>query len=116
ILYLAIVKPVGETYGGRIAAPVVSKAANVLIDSLGFGRGKATSVTHTGLIRIPKNKPVVLGDIVPDFSGVPKKMLTPLFERSDIIVRISGDGYVVGQSPEAGTPVEKGMTIDLVLE
>lgn len=116
ILYLAIVKPVGETYGGRIAAPVVSKAANVLIDSLGFGRGKATSVTHTGLIRIPKNKPVVLGDIVPDFSGVPKKMLTPLFERSDIIVRISGDGYVVGQSPEAGTPFEKGMTIDLVLE
>ena len=37
ILYIAIVKPIGESYGGRIAAPVISTAANAIIDYLGIG-------------------------------------------------------------------------------
>lgn len=116
ILYLAIVKPVGETYGGRIAAPVVSKAANVLIDYLGMGRGGATSVRHTGIIPVPRNRPVEIGTVMPDLTGVPKRMLTGLLDRRDITVVIVGDGYVTRQSPEPGSPVERGTKIELTLE
>ncbi len=116
ILYTVIVKPVGETWGGRIAAPVVAEATDAIIDQLGLGRGSAVSVRHSGLIPIPKNEPVRLGAVMPDLTGVPKRMLAPLVERADIKVLITGDGYVVRQSPEPGTPVEKGMSIELELE
>ncbi len=116
ILYIAIVKAKGETYGGRIAAPVISKAANEIIDYLGIGRSKATSVLHTGIIPVPKNRPVHIGSTMPNLTGISKRMLTGLLERSDLIILIDGDGYVKSQSPEAGTPIEKGMTIELHLE
>jgi len=116
ILYIAIVKPVGETLGGRIAAPVISKAANAIIDYLGIGRGGATSVRHTGMVPVPRNKPVELGDTMPDLSGISKRMLEPLLGREDISVMIEGDGYVTAQNPPPGTPIEKGMTIELRLE
>ena len=116
ILYIAIVKPVGETYGGRIAAPVISTAANAIIDYLGLGRATATSVTHTGLIPVPKNKPVEIGTVMPDLTGFSKRMLTNILERTDITVSIDGDGYVTSQTPVPGTPIEKGMKIELHLE
>ena len=116
IQYVAIVKPVGETYGGRIAAPVISRAANVVIDSLGIGRAHAPSVRHTGIIPVPANRPVEIGDVMPNLAGVSKRMLTPLLSRDDIDVLISGDGYVVSQSPEPGTPIVEGTIIELTLE
>ncbi len=116
IQYVAIIKPVGETYGGRIAAPVISRAANVVIDYLGIGRAQAPSVRHTGIIPVPANRPVQIGDTMPNLAGVSKRMLTPLLTRTDIRVLISGDGYVVSQSPPPGTPVTEGMTVELGLE
>lgn len=116
ILYLAIVKPVGETYGGRIAAPVISTASNIIIDQLGFGRAQATSVRHSGIIPLPPNRPVVIGNVMPDLTGVSKRMLMPLLERKDISVQIHGDGYVSDQDPLPGSPVEKGTHIELWLE
>ena len=53
---------------------------------------------------------------MPDLSGVSKRMLTPLLARDDITVIIDGDGYVVSQTPDPGTPIEKGMTVELRLE
>lgn len=116
ILYLAIIKPVGETYGGRIAAPVISKAANAIIDYRGMGRTSATSVRHTGIVQVQKNQPVELGSHMPDLNGISKRMLTPLLQRTDISVQIIGDGYVTRQEPEPGTPIEQGMLIELHLE
>jgi len=116
ILYIAIVKPVGETYGGRIAAPVISSAANAIIDYLGIGRARATSVRHSGLVPVPGNKPAEIDEVMPNLAGVSKRMLTPLLGRTDITVIIEGDGYVVSQSPDPGTPIEKGMTVELHLE
>ncbi len=116
ILYLAIVKPVGETYGGRIAAPVISTASNIIIDQLGFGRAQATSVRHSGIIPLPPNRPVVIGNVMPDLSGVSKRMLMPLLERNDIIIQIHGNGYVSDQNPPPGSPVDKGTRIELWLE
>ena len=116
ILYIVIEKAKGETYAGRIVAPVINEAANVIIDHLGMQRGNALSAEHNGVISIASSSPVVLGDTMPDLTGVPKRDLMLLLRRKDLSVQIKGDGYVKSQSPAAGTPITENMQIELYLE
>lgn len=116
ILYVVIEKAKGETYGGRIAAPVIQKAANTIIDHLGMSRGGAASLEHNGRITIQNGASVTIGDTVPDFTGMNKRELAPILGRSDIRVNINGSGWVKSQNPEPGTPVTENMTIELNLE
>ncbi|MCQ2573640.1 MAG: transpeptidase family protein [Treponema sp.] len=116
ILYVVIEKANGEVYGGRIAAPVIQKAANVIIDHLGMSRGSAPSLDHDGTITIPHGNSVTVGSIVPDFTGLNKRELSSLLERNDIIVNINGSGWVTSQNPEPGTTVTENMRIELYLE
>lgn len=116
ILYVVIEKAKGEVYGGRIAAPVIQKAANEIIDHLGMSRGKAASVEHDGTVFIPYASRAMVDKVVPDFTGLNKKELTPLLERKDINIKVNGSGWVVSQDPEPGTPVTENMTIELNLE
>lgn len=116
ILYIVISKAKGETYAGRIVAPVIAQAADVIIDHLGMARANAASLMHSGSISFYTGKPVEIGDTIPDFTGTPKKLLTDLLNRTDLTIRIEGDGYVVSQNPPPGTPVTPNMTIELTLE
>ena len=54
--------------------------------------------------------------MLPDFKGKSKRDLLPLLERNDIKIVIDGEGWVVDQNPEPGTPVTENMTIELFLE
>lgn len=116
ILYIVITKAQGETYAGRIVAPVISQAADAIIDHLGMARTNAASLIHPPSVSFYTGEASEIGDTVPDFAGTPKRMLTSLLDRKDIKVLISGDGYVVSQTPEPGTPVTENMTIELFLE
>lgn len=116
ILYIVIQKAKGETYAGRIVAPVIAQAADIIIDHLGLDRAGAASYTHTGKIFIPQRKPIQVGQTVPDFIGLSKKDLLPLLERQDFSLLIQGEGKVKEQRPPKGTPIQKGMTIELDLE
>jgi cell division protein FtsI (penicillin-binding protein 3) len=71
---------------------------------------------HSGSISFYTGKPAEIGDTLPDFTGTPKKLLTDLLDRTDLTIRIEGDGYVVSQNPPPGTPVTEGMVIELNLE
>lgn len=116
ILYVVIEKAKGEVYGGRIAAPVIQKAANEIIDHLGMSRGGAASLEHSGTVTISRGAQVRVGETVPDFTGFNKKELSPLFDRKDINIKINGSGWVTSQNPEPGTPVTENMTIELNME
>ena len=116
ILYIVIEKAKGENYAGRIVAPVIGKAANEIIDHLGMNRGKAASLTHAGSISISGANLITIENVIPDFTGLPKRELLPLLNRSDLQVKISGDGWVTSQNPPAGTPVTENMEIELYLE
>ena len=116
ILYMAVIRPVGETYGSLVAAPAISEAANAIIDFRGMGRTNAPNITHTGIIQSHRQPPVTVGDTMPDLRGTPKRLLLDLLSRTDITVKLIGDGYVTTQSPAVGTPVVKGMIIELTLE
>ncbi|MCR4580413.1 MAG: transpeptidase family protein [Treponema sp.] len=116
ILYIVVEKAKGETYGGRIVAPVIGEAADVIIDHLGMSRGGAASLEHSGVIKLSSSQTITIGDTVPDFTGSSKKDLLPLLDRSDITLNINGSGWVTSQSPEPGTPVTENMVIELNLE
>lgn len=116
ILYIVVAKAKGETYAGRIVAPVINEAANVIIDHLGLQRGSALGASHNGILSITPSVPVEIGDTLPDLTGVPKRDLMQLLQRNDISVQIKGDGYVKSQIPAAGTPITENMQIELYLE
>nr|WP_187615313.1 penicillin-binding protein [Treponema phagedenis] len=115
ILYMVVIKPVGQTYGELIAAPAISKAANEIIDYRGMLRTNAPVVSHSGLIPVSSVQSVEIGVTMPNLIGKPKRLLAELTNRKDITVIIRGEGYVVAQKPDAGMPVTKGMTIELDL-
>ncbi|MBO4532150.1 MAG: transpeptidase family protein [Treponema sp.] len=116
VLYIVVEKAKGETYGGRIVAPVIAEAADTIIDYMGMSRGKASSVEHNGVITIPKTKDTTLGQTVPDFSGFSKKDLLPLMEQAKGMLIINGSGWVTSQTPEPGTPLTENTVIELYLE
>lgn len=116
ILYIVIEKAKGETYAGRIVAPVIAQAADEIIDHLGISRDSAASLEHNGKVVIKDNRVLTVGQLVPDFTGRPKRDLIPLLGRNDINFVIMGEGWVKEQSPSAGTPVTENMTIELYLE
>ena len=116
VLYIVVEKAKGETYGGRIVAPVIGEAADIIIDHLGMSRGGAASLEHNGVITLSSSKGVEIGSLVPDFTGKSKRDLLPLMERTDISLHINGSGWVTSQSPEPGTPVTENMVIELNLE
>ncbi len=116
VLYIVIEKAKGETYAGRIVAPVIAKAADEIIDHLGINRDGAASLEHSGKITIKENKPLTIDKFVPNFKGRPKRDLIPLLERDDIDFVIKGEGWVSSQTPEPGTPITENMKIEITLE
>ncbi len=116
VLYIVVEKAKGETYGGRIVAPVIAEAADTIIDYMGMSRGKASSVEHNGVITIPNSKDISMNNFVPDFTGCSKKELLPLMEQAKGKLIIHGSGWVTSQTPEAGTPLTENTVIELYLE
>ncbi len=116
VLYIVVEKAKGETYGGRIVAPVIAEAADTIIDYMGMSRGKASSVEHNGVITIPNTKDITIGSLTPDFTGFSKKDLLPLMEQSKGKLNINGSGWVTSQNPEPGTPLTENTIIELYLE
>lgn len=116
ILYIVVEKAKGETYAGRIVAPVIAKAADEIIDHLGMNRARAASLEHNGKVFISESSSITIGNTVPNFIGRPKRDIIPLLTRTDINFKINGDGWITSQNPAPGTPVTENMTIELNLE
>jgi cell division protein FtsI (penicillin-binding protein 3) len=117
VLYVVIIKPQGESYlGGRIAAPSIRQAAESLVDYLGIPRGRNPQVNHSGTIPLPSENIPVLGNTVPNFSGLSKRQLLPFLLRDELTIEMRGDGWVKRQSPAPGTPLGPNTTIILEME
>lgn len=116
ILYIVVEKAKGETYAGRIVAPVIAKAADEIIDYLGMSRGDAASLEHSGKITISSSTPIKIGEKLPDFTGMSKKDIMNIVNSNNIQVKINGAGWVNSQNPAPGTSVSENMIIELNLE
>ncbi len=116
IVYLVIESPkTSSIFGSRIAAPLVRDIAEQIINYRGIARSMDTMIEHSGKVIVPERKRLSLGDVVPDFTGVPKIDLLPLLEEKNISVLIEGEGWVYSQSPAPGTPITKDLVLRLEL-
>ena len=59
---------------------------------------------------------ITIKDTVPNFYGVPKKLIIPLLTNSSVPISIVGDGWVVEQNPLPGTTITEQTTIELFLK
>lgn len=117
IMYVAMVKPRGESiYGGRIATPVIKEGAEFLIPFLGIDRAGDLSYYQDKQLRVNSPSLPEFSKSLPDFRGLPLRKLMPLYARGDLQVEISGDGQVVRQNPPPGTLITKGMKLFLTLQ
>jgi len=116
ILYLVIIAPRGEIYGGRIAAPPIREAVEALANYLPIQRGRNPQIEISSSISLSLDKLPPINTVLPDFYGLSKRALIPLLVRDDFHVEIHGEGWVVRQSPAPGTPLANVTNLRLELE
>ena len=120
-MLVIIDEPQGVTYGGIVAAPVFKEIANSIITYLNIppatGRlalaknpapaaaaGNQLFINPVNYREVSLNSTVV-GDSIPDFSGLSMRDVLVLAEECDIAVELSGSGWATAQSPPPGNPV-----------
>ncbi len=117
IIYVVIQNPKGSSYyGGRIASPIVKKLIDDTVQYLGIKRSNDNIIKHSGRISVTEAPEVIVKDILPDFTGRSKRSMLSLFNDDRFIVKMSGEGWVVKQSPPPGTTITPGMEIYLEFE
>jgi cell division protein FtsI (penicillin-binding protein 3) len=117
VVYVVLENPRGERpFGGLLAAPLFQEAAEELVSYLGIERSTDTVYRHPGRVVIEAQSQAVIGELMPDLLGLPKRRLLGILTRDDLVVRVVGEGYVVRQSPAPGTEIARGTRITIELE
>ena len=111
-------------YGGTVAAPIFKRIAEASLRHLGV----PPTVNAPSPIMIARDgsasrdvQPViervaVRDGLVPDVRGMSAREAVKVFMRAGLAPRVAGNGFVVEQSPEAGTPAVPGDAAVLKLQ
>jgi cell division protein FtsI (penicillin-binding protein 3) len=121
VLLVVIDEPQGSTYGGVVAAPVfkaimekVLPYLNVLPKGTLIVKNESTSPLKKETLG---NEPLIQGVqvgrgagvvVMPDLTGLSMRNAMNRIEGKGLIIRVSGNGKVVEQTPRPGTMIEKG--------
>ncbi len=121
VLLIVIDEPRTESHGGVVAAPVfkaimekvlpylnvMPKGTLVVKKGSDSARHPETSGTETLIdeVRVGKGVERVM---MPDLSGLSMRNALSRIEGKGLIIKVSGNGKVVEQTPKAGTVIEKG--------
>jgi cell division protein FtsI (penicillin-binding protein 3) len=121
----------GKYYGGSVAAPVFKRLAEATLRHFGVPRTlnpeppvlvppRRAEPASPGPVHVAAPQmaptPVRVTDGVPDVCGMAAREATLTMVRAGIRPRLRGDGVVVSQWPEAGTPLADAAEIELRLE
>ncbi len=121
VLLVVIDEPQGASYGGVVAAPVfkaimekVLPYLNVLPKGTLIVKKEPDSAPHketletetlTEEVKVGKGVERV---VMPDLTGLSMRNALSRIEGKGLIIKVSGNGKVVEQTPKAGAVVEKG--------
>jgi cell division protein FtsI (penicillin-binding protein 3) len=130
LVVLVVLEDVGHGhFGGLIAAPVFSEIAagalsrlNVAAKSKAYDSASLLPVaasdsepwTATDIPAIPERDRVRDTRSVPDFHGLSLRSAIRMASEHELNVQVEGSGYVIGQRPAPGQPLE-GIPIKLTL-
>ena len=115
-------------YGGTVAAPIFKNIAEAALRQLGIPRTinpvppllitSLATDTSAPVVNAPV-APIVTDargeSLVPDVRGLSAREALRVLGRAGLSTRVSGDGVVTSQVPEAGAPLERGGYISLQL-
>ena len=121
VLLVVIDEPQGSTYGGVVAAPVFKAIMEKVLPYLNI-LAKGTLIVKNESDSTFKretfgNEPLIqevkvgkgVGVVVmPDLTGLSMRNALSRIEGKGLIIKVSGNGKVVEQTPRPGTMIEKG--------
>ncbi|MGM0416308.1 MAG: penicillin-binding protein [Thermodesulfobacteriota bacterium] len=127
VVVVTLDEPVGDAYGGLLAAPVFSKIVEQSLRYLHVP-AKIESVTADS-----ENKPRPAvenfsalgpeplqvdtdGDAMPDFRGMSARQVLQTMERTGLNIHIEGYGRVVKQTPAPGQTVDPDTRLSVLLQ
>jgi cell division protein FtsI (penicillin-binding protein 3) len=113
-------------YGGTVAAPIFKRIAQESLRHLGIGptinpAPPVLVARNTGDEMVPRPvsatrtiepsivepaEPEPAGDVMPDLRGLSAREAVRTLTKLGMVARLTGDGFVVDQSPAAGTPLD----------
>ncbi|MGB9628197.1 MAG: penicillin-binding protein [Thermodesulfobacteriota bacterium] len=121
VLLVVIDEPQGNSYGGVVAAPVFRAIMEKALPYLNIFPKGTMVVRDEGDSSIPKEENFISSSIervrlergtqvltMPDLTGLSMRNALSRIEGKGLIIRISGNGRVVDQSPKPGSIIEKG--------
>jgi len=115
-------------FGGPVAAPIFKRIAEATLRYLGIGptinppapvliASDARRAAPKGVAEDPPIVRLVAEEgAMPDLSGMTAREAVRTLVKRGLTPRLSGDGVVVSQSPEAGAPIDGEATCYVVLE
>ncbi|OGP59663.1 MAG: hypothetical protein A2162_02525 [Deltaproteobacteria bacterium RBG_13_52_11b] len=121
VLLVVIDEPQGANYGGVVAAPVFKAIMEKVLPYFN-AHPKGTQIVKDESNAIPVKRAVrpdslmeevkvvkAAGkEVMPDLTGLSMRSALSRIEKKGLIIKVSGNGRVVDQSPRPGTVIEKG--------
>ena len=121
VLLIVIDEPQGSAYGGVVAAPVFKQIVEKVLPYLNV-LPKGTLIVKNEPDSTPKkdtsrNEPLIqevkLGKgagvvVMPDLTGLSMRNALSRIEGKGLVIKVSGNGKVVEQTPRPGMMIEKG--------
>jgi cell division protein FtsI (penicillin-binding protein 3) len=121
VLLVVIDEPQGSRTGGAVAAPVFKAIMEKVLPYLNVHPRGTLMVKNTlnsySKQEAPWKEPMIDGvkvgkgaekAVMPDLTGLPMRRALSRIEGKGLIIKLSGNGRVVEQTPRPGTVVEKG--------
>jgi cell division protein FtsI (penicillin-binding protein 3) len=121
VLLVVIDEPQGANYGGVVAAPVFKAIMEKVLPYFN-AHPKGTLIVKNEFNAVPVKRAVrpdslmeevkvvkaVGKEVMPDLTGLSMRSALSRIEGKGLIIKVSGNGRVVDQSPRPGTVIEKG--------
>jgi len=121
VLLVVIDEPQGNNYGGVVAAPifkaimekvlpylqVVPKGTTIVKNQIDLTPSKAVWVNSSPIdgVRVGRGAGMM---VMPDLTGLSMRNALSRMEGKGLIIKVSGNGKVVEQTPRPGTVIERG--------
>jgi cell division protein FtsI (penicillin-binding protein 3) len=113
VLLVLVDEPHGVHYGGAVAAPVFKSIAEQAIVHLNLPPVQDSLQSPSPLVTIPRSEVVSKPDLeegglegLPNLAGMGLREVLNRFQGTGLRIRSNGNGFVVGQDPPPGSPLE----------
>lgn len=122
-IYIALLNPKKNRYGGTASAPVFKDVVEILVPYLRIKNLSPNIVKSDD--DISKNieflysnalKRIIDNNVVPDFTGLSLKETIFLASKLGIKIKLKGSGFVVYQSINPGSPIKENTIVEIELK